>query len=135
MPRSVRWLFIIAVLLGCTVATSAPPLTDLQVAAELDAYATLLRGAGETGRAGEVAAQADRLRLSWRKYQEAYQAYQQGRPYDTSFYLGFVPSAVLREYAAALRAGGRAVEADRIDAMANAWQAEQLAKAEALAAR
>ena len=56
MPRSVRWLFIIAVLLGCTVATSAPPLTDLQVAAELDAYATLLRGAGETGRAGEVAA-------------------------------------------------------------------------------
>ena len=135
MPPSVRCLLVIAVLLGCTVPTSAPPLTEPQVAAELDAYATLLRGAGETGRAGEVAAQADRLRLSWRKYQEAYQAYQQGRPYETSFYLGFVPSAVLREYAAALRAGGRAVEADRIDAMATAWQAEQLANAEALVAR
>ena len=135
MPPSVRCLLVIAVLLGCTVPTSEPPPTEPQVAAELDAYATLLRGASETGRAGEVAAKADRLRLSWRKYQEAYQAYQQGRPYDTSFYLGFVPSAVLREYAAALRAGGRAVEADRVDAMATAWQAEQLANAEALAAR
>ena len=135
MPPSVRCLLVIAVLLGCTVPISAPPPTEPQAAAELDAYATLLRGAGETGRAGEVAAQADMLRLSWRKQQEAYQAYQQGRPYDTSFYLGFNPSAVLREYAAALRAGGLAVEADRVDAMASARQAEQLANAEALAAR
>ena len=104
MLPSVRCLLVIAVLLGCTVPISAPPPTEPQAAAEIDAYATLLRGAGETGRAGEVAAQADRLRLSGRKQQEAYQAYQQGRPYDTSFYLGFDPSAVLREYAAALRA-------------------------------
>lgn len=135
MPRSIRCLLLIALLLGCSVPATAPPLTESQVAAELDAYATLLRGAGETGRAGEVAAQADTLRLSGRKHQEAFEAYQQGRPYDTSFYLGFDPSAVLQEYAAALRDRGRAVDADRVDAMASAWKAEQLANAEALAAR
>lgn len=105
---------------------------DLTIADKLDDYAQLLRGNGSMGQADEMASNAEQLRESERLRLEAQAAFEQGRPFDTSFYLGFAPQAALRDYADALRAAGRTAEAREADDLAVRYEAGQLANAERL---
>lgn len=116
-------------LLGCSSTSSGPEL-QLAIADERDACASLLVGDGEAGRGEEMAGHADRLResLAWRERQT--QAAREGRPYETSFYLGFLPEQVLNECAAAFRTAGRAGQAARADSLSVAYRAEQTAMVE-----
>ena len=105
---------------------------NVTVADKLDDYAQLLRENGSMGQADEMASNAEQMRESERLRLEAQAAFEQGRPYDTSFYLGFVPHAALRDYADALRAAGRTAEAQKADDLAVRYEADQLANAERL---
>ncbi len=102
------------------------------IADKLDDYAQLLRENGSMGQADEMASNAEQLRESERLRLEAQAAFEQGRPYDTSFYLGFVPHAALRDYADALRAAGRRTEAREADDLAVRYVGDQLATGQLL---
>ena len=56
----------------------------------------------------------------------------EGRPYQTSTYLGFQPDLVLRDYAADLRTIGRTAEADHAEALGRAYREEQTRAVNAL---
>lgn len=116
----------LALLLGCA---TGPSLQD-EVALELDSYARLLGEAGEADRSRDVAAQATRMREAqeWRQRQE--QAAREGRAVEGSFWLGFEPDQVLRDYAAERRRLGQAMEAERIERLAASYEAEQRAQIE-----
>src|SRR3954466_3024564 len=102
------------------------------VADEIDAYGRLLRLEAQPQRADEMAADAEKLRQAERERREAEQAFREGRPYQTSTYLGFQPDLVLRDYAADLRAIGRTAEADRAEALGRAYREEQTRAVNAL---
>ena len=102
------------------------------IADKLDDYAQLLRENGSMGQAEEMASNAEQLRAAERVRLEAQAAFEQGRPYETSFYLGFAPQAALRDYADALRAAGRTAEAQEADDLAMRYETDQLANAERL---
>ncbi len=116
-------MLLLVLLIGCAGGQTM----DLVVADELDDYAQLLREKGSVGQANEVAANAEKMRESDRARLEAQAAFEQGRPFDTSFYLGFEPDSALRDYAAELRAAGRRAEAQEADALAARYRAEQTA--------
>lgn len=105
---------------------------DLTIADKLDDYAQLLRENGSMGQAEEMASNAEQLRAAERVRLEAQAAFEQGRPYDTSFYLSFAPHAALRDYADALRAAGRRTEAREADDLAVRYVGDQLATGQLL---
>lgn len=102
------------------------------IADELDDYAQLLRENGSTGQAEEMASNAEQLRAAERVRLEAQAAFEQGRPYDTSSYLGFAPHVALRDYADPLRAAGRRAEAQQADDLAVRYVGDQLATGQLL---
>src|SRR5690242_8219227 len=89
----------------------------IAVANELDAYGRLLRQENQPQRADEMAARAEKMRQAEREYREAQQAFREGRPYQTSTNLGFAPDLILLQYAADLRAIGRTVDAEQVEAL------------------
>ncbi len=120
-------ILLLVLLIGCTTRSM-----DLTIADELDDYAQLLRENGSMGEAEEMASNAEKMRESDRLRLEAQAAFEQGRPYDTSFYLGFAPDAALRDYADALRAAGRRAEAKEANDLAVRYVGAQLFNAEQL---
>jgi hypothetical protein len=127
-------IFLAAGLGGCMDPPQAPPTPSLQVAVieQIDAYARLLRETGRMDRAGEIAAQVEVLHESVQARLEAQQAFEEGRPYETSFYLGFDPRQTLQEYAAELRRMGRTSEAEEMEALATRYREDQERAAEEL---
>jgi len=108
---------------------------DIAVASEIGAYGRLLRLQAQPQRADEMAADAEKLRQTERERREAEQAFREGRPYQTSTYLGFQPDLVLRDYAADLRAIGRTADAERAEALGKAYREDQTRAINELAKR
>lgn len=123
-----RLLFLFSLLLLVSCATT-PSLQD-EIAGELDSYARLLDETGRSARGQEVAAQAAQMRAlqEWRRRQE--QAAREGRAFETSFWLGFEPKEVLLQDAADRRRLGQMTEAERVEALAASYEAEQRAQIE-----
>ena len=124
-----RFMLASMLLLGLLIGCAGGQTMNSTVADVLDEHAQFLREKGSIGQANEVAANAEKMRESDRARLEAQAAFEQGRPYDTSFSLGFDPYAALRDYAAELRAAGRTAEAQEADALAMRYRAEQMANA------
>ncbi len=130
--HSLGGIAIMAILLfGCVTSRNV----DAEIATELDDHAELLAEGGETALSAEVAGQAARLREAdaWNRRQA--RAMAEGRPPETSFWLGFAPDRVLERYAAELRAVGKAAEAARVEEPATAYPAEQARAVEQLRRR
>ena len=115
--------------------SGSSPSPRVEAADQLDAYARLLRETGRKAQADEMAADAERLRQSERESREAQRAATEGRPYETSTYLGFMPDRLLQQYAAELRRLGRTAEAERAEAVATRYREEQTRAVDALARR
>lgn len=129
MKRVLTSVFTALLLSGCSSTSSGSGL-ELAIADELDACADLPVGDGEAGRGEEMSGHAARLRefVAWQERQV--QAFREGRPYETSFYLGFMPEQALNECAAAFRTAGRAEQAARAESLGVAYRAEQTAMVE-----
>lgn len=127
-------MFLAAGLEGCTDPPQETPTPTPRVAVieQIDAYARLLRETGRMDRAGEIAAQAETLQEAEQAHLEAQRAFEEGRSYDTSFYLGFDPHQTLQEYAAELERTGRTSEAEEVKALATRWREDQMRTAEEL---
>ena len=130
-------LLAAATLVGCA---GTPPGTDsssldLVVAGELDGYARLLRESGRGDEAGEMAAHAEKLREADRVHREVDRAFREGRGYETSFYLGFVPDRTLQAYATELRRHGQTARAEEVSALATRYREEQTEAIEELRRR
>ena len=124
--RSTLALLLATLAAGCA-GSGQPERVPLNIAVanELDAYGRLLRLEAQPQRADEMAAHAEKLRQTERERREAEQAFREGRPYQTSTYLGFQPDLVLRDYAADLRAIGRTADAERVEALGRAYREDQ----------
>ena len=127
-------IFLAAALAGCTGSPQETPTQSLRVAVieQIDAYAPLLRETGRMDRAGEIAAQVEALHEAKQARLEAQRAFEDGRPYETSFYLGFDPHQTLQEYAAELGRMGRTSEAEEVEALATRYREDQKRAAEEL---
>lgn len=119
---------LVLLLLGC----STGPSTDLAIAAAFDDYSQLLHANGDTVRANQIASSAAEMRKLDQSRRDAQRAFEQGRPYDTSYYLGFMPDGLLREYAADLRTAGRPADAQEAEALAARYRNEQTEAVERL---
>lgn len=124
---------LIFLLIGCANApTASDGPMELAIVQEFDGFAQLLRERGQSEDASTVAGYAQTMRQSEQVRRQADQAYREGRPFETSFYMGFDPSKVLTAYSTDLSAAGRTTDAARVASLAQRWRAEQEAAAKEL---